>query len=210
MTHPKIDLTGKRFGRLTVIRQADDYVYPNGKRRTQWECLCDCGNTITAEQSNLKRGNTNSCGCYNLDNIRTMSITHGGRHTRLYRIWSNMKTRCLDVNNKNYAKYGARGISVCDKWKNSFESFRDWALNNGYRDNLTIDRIDVNGGYFPENCRWANAKVQANNRRNNKTYEYHGEKHTLAELSDMYHIPYHTLYARVTRLGWDMERALAI
>ena len=139
---------------------------------------------------------------------RVAPAKHGGVGTRLYRIYRNMIERCYYANNDHYARYGGRGISVCDEWQRSFASFRAWAMATGYSDKLTLDRIDYNGNYEPENCRWLSMKEQSNNKRNNRYVEYNGEVHTVSEWADIIGVKYPTLAARLGRLGWSVERAL--
>ena len=160
--------------------------------------------------SNLKKGNSKSCGCLNMESILDRTVKHGDRHTRLYRIWCNMKGRCYNKNIPGYQRYGGRGISVCDEWLNDYVAFRDWALANGYDDSLSIDRIDVDGEYSPYNCRWEDARVQANNRTNTVIIDAHGESHTLSDWAKLTGIKYHTLYARIYKLGISAEEAIQI
>jgi hypothetical protein len=135
-------------------------------------------------------------------------LKHGMRHTRLYETFVNMKTRCYNSNNSRYKLYGGRGIKICDEWLKDFNTFYEWAIDHGYNDTLTIDRIDPDGDYEPSNCRWVTWQTQQNNRRNNHRISFNGQNHTLAEWSRITGINYGTLVARISRRGWSVERAL--
>ena len=196
-------LIGKRFERLTVESRAEDYVSPSGNKHCRYLCVCDCGNKKIVYKEHLTSGRTKSCGCLKKENGRP---THREIHTRLYKIWGNMCNRCSNRANPAWKNYGGRGIVVCEEWK-SYEKFREWAYTNGYSDNLSIDRIDNDKGYSPDNCRWVDSYTQANNKRNNHVVEYNGESRTLAEWANYLNIPYRTLHHRVVGLGWDVDRA---
>ena len=202
-----LELTGQRFGKLYVVSQAQ-----NKNGNTYWNCICDCGNNIVVKGVNLKHGTTQSCNCINraITSKRNRDNADGiYRDSRLYRIYYGMRTRCYNKDDISYDKYGARGITICDEWLNDFLAFQSWAINNGYKDGLTIDRIDNNCGYYPENCRWATIKEQSNNRRSNVMLSYNNEIHSVAEWSDIVHINRETIYCRL-RKGWTPEEALSI
>ena len=174
-----VDLTGQKFGRLTVIERAE-----NKGKHLLWRCKCDCGEICLAAGTHLKSGSKQSCGCLLREHAKGLSkkvnVTHGLSESRIYRTYISMKQRCYNPNIKSYKDYGGRGITVCAEWLNDFSAFYEWAMANGYADDLTIDRKDVNGNYEPSNCRWATRKEQNNNKRNNKEITYKGETHTMA------------------------------
>ncbi len=190
-----IDLTGQRFGRLVAVK----FTGHDKNRHRLWECRCDCGKMVKVNTSSLRSGNTKSCGCLMTDTPIT-------RYPRIYNSWKSMFNRCNYPSHVAYKRYGGRGISICKEWMR-FEEFLDWALKNVYEDGLTIDRIDNNKGYSPENCRWATKKVQCNNRRNNHFLEYKGKSKTIGEWAALLGIRPGTLYHRLM-MGWSIEKAL--
>lgn len=207
------DLTGKRFGRLTVIEKVKSKTNPCGSKSTMWKCICDCGNIVNVRTRLLTTSATKSCGCLNSELTSKRMKTHGFSNTHLYSILARMKARCENSHNNEYKNYGARGIKVCDEWSgdNGFENFAKWAYENGYdesksRTEQSIDRIDVNGDYCPENCRWATMTEQQNNRRNNLYIEYNGETKTLSEWCRELSIPYNRTLNRIYK-GWSVKEA---
>ena len=195
-----IDITGQRFGRYTVIK----FVNVDDGGNARWECKCDCGNVRTVLGTCLRNGTSVSCGCYR----KERASKHGLHDSRLYGIWSGMRQRCEDINASNYSRYGGRGIAVCEEWEKDFQAFYDWSVRNGYAENLTIERIDNEGNYCPENCRWTTTKEQANNKRNNHLISHKGETHTLTQWAEIKGINAGTLWSRINDYGWDIEKAL--
>lgn len=151
----KIDITGERYGRLTVLK-----LEPSKKYLSMWRCRCDCGNEITAYLGNLRRGTTQSCGCLQRERTSKANILHGDTDSSLYRRYKHILYRCYNPKCKDYSNYGGRGIKICNEWLDNYKAFREWSLQNGYKEELTIDRKDVNGDYEPNNCRWITLEEQ--------------------------------------------------
>ena len=195
------DLTGQKFGRLTVICRVSNT--PDG--RAKWKCVCDCGAEHIVIGSLLKSGQIQSCGCLSRDRHYA---THRMSYTRLYRIWCGMKDRCIRPNHKSFKDYGGRGITVCSEWRDDFSTFATWAIEHGYQNDLSIDRIDNDGPYSPNNCRWVNMKEQCKNQRNTRLLEYQGQIKTLGEWAEQTGIPIKLISSRFAR-GWTAERIFA-
>lgn len=207
-----IDLTGKTFGRLTAIDH-ERITGKDGRSRVYWNCTCECGKTVSVESSNLTTGKQLSCGCLKKEQMRHMTVTHDKINTRLYGVWNTMKSRCYNKNVYWYKRYGGRGITVCDEWRNDYNAFYNWAIANGYdeaapRGACTIDRIDYNGNYCPENCRIVSQKQQMQNVSTNHNLEYNGEVHCISEWSRITGISPFKIRNRINVLGWSPERAL--
>ena len=201
------DLTGMKFGRLTVIERAIDRIDTKGKRHIMWKCLCSCGKTKDISRDSLLSNRVKSCGCLRAEKTKERKFKHGLRNTPLYRTWSNIKTRCYNPKNDTYKYYGEKGVTMCSEWKKDFLNFYMWSLENGYKEGLTIDRINSNGNYEPSNCRWVTATQQQNNKLNNYLIIYKESTHTLAEWSNILNINYKVLYRRIQYLNWSIERA---
>lgn len=166
----RIDLTGQRFGRLTVLH----FDHNDGHGCAMWKCICDCGRETIVAAGNLRSGSVKSCGCLKMDLLKSHFCKHGRYKERLYQVWASIKTRCYNTHDPNFKLYGSRGISMCDEWRHDYAAFRDWAMANGYdpdapRGQCTIDRIDNDGNYEPSNCRWVSMAVQAQNKRKKGT-----------------------------------------
>ena len=196
------DISGKKFGRLTALYKLHNH---HDKGHTYWLCACDCGNLVEICLSSLQNGKTKSCGCLRKDII----TKHGKSNTRLYNIYYAMKVRCYNKNRKDYKNYGGRGIKICDEWQDNFQAFYDWSMSHGYDDTLTIDRIDNNGNYEPNNCRWVTVKQQNRNRRSNINFTCNGETHCLKEWCEILGLNYSTVQIRIQR-NWSIERALEL
>ena len=210
----RVDLTGKRFGRLTVLHRAP--TPPGKKGQRYWLCRCECGTEKIHPTGTLNSGAVVSCGCYHREQASKLfyeqHITHGESGTRLYNIWNAMRDRCSNPNCKTYYLYGGRGIAVCEEWDKNYVAFRDWALSNGYdpqskRGECTIDRIDPDGNYCPENCRIVSQKEQCRNFRNNRLITYNGETKCLSAWAEQYGMNPRTLHDRLS-YGWDIEMCL--
>lgn len=210
----RIDITGQRFGRLVAKKRLETKSSPSGRKYSVWLCRCDCGKYIEARLNNLRQGSVSSCGCLSHEvhskiakriNLGEKSRKHGdaNHNVPLYGIWSAMKRRCNNPNAQYYDIYGGRGITVCSDWQD-YLPFKSWALSNGYKEGLTIDRIDCDGNYEPNNCRWITIQEQQRNRRNNKYYEYKGQLYTVREIAQMVGLKPRTIQGRIER-GWTIE-----
>ena len=208
------DFTGKKIYKLTVIKRT----YENLNRTdisywhrisVWWECQCDCGNRSLVTSQNLRNGLTKSCGCMKREQIKDLhkkQRTHGQGRTKLYAIWNGMRRRCFNIKNQ---RYGGRGIKVCKEWWESFELFRDWSLDNGYKEGLTIDRINNDGNYEPGNCRWVTCKENLQNTSRNRNITIKGETYCLSEWARRAGIGVSAFWNRLKR-GWTAEEALTV
>lgn len=208
------DYIGKKFNKLTVLEI--DHHDKNGAAFVK--CRCDCGNVCIATISGLRKGNNKSCGCMHEQTLRDIvkhrkdQTTHGGAHSRLYRIWCSMRSRCRAYGTSHGKNYADRGITVCEEWSD-FENFRKWAMASGYdetapKGQCTLDRIDANGNYEPSNCRWITIKEQGRNRRNTFYVDYNGKKTPLKEVCEIEGVPYSTVWRRIRKCGMDLDSAL--
>jgi hypothetical protein len=200
----KNNVIGKKFGRLTIESKV------NGNTKTQYVCRCDCGNTTQQRLNSLMKGYVKSCGCLGKEIHSKGLPVHNLYYTRIHTIYMGMKRRCYCKTDYHYANYGARGIKICDEWlgKYGIVSFYNWAMENGYEDTLSIDRIDNNGDYSPENCKWATNEQQQSNTRYNKWFEYNNEKLTFSQLARKLGIHTSTLYHRIKKHNGNIYDAL--
>lgn len=198
------NLEGQQFGKLTVIKKAYEREY-KGKKRDMWLCRCECGKECYMGEDGLLAGITTSCGCEVKPKEKKVKKVTGKE--RIKKIWNGMRDRCLNPRNNRAKRYIDRGIKLCEEWL-TFENFLEWSLTHGYADDLTIDHIDNDGNYCPENCRWASNDIQQNNRCNNHLITYNGETKTMKDWARFYGINYKTLMKRINELHWDIEKAL--
>lgn len=205
---------GQKFGRLTIL----EYAGKSNNKSILVKCRCDCGKECVKLLCRLKSGNTLSCGCLKNDILMNRNTKHNLSKTHLYKIYNEIKNRCYNSKDKIYQRYGAKGIKMNENWlgKNGFISFYNWAINNGYyyeklsngRSKLTIDRIDNNKGYSPDNCRWVTNEEQANNKKNNVIIEINGEKKHLREIAKEKNIKFNTLFKRLRYLNMPIEKVI--
>ena len=203
-----IDLLGQKFGRWTVIKREKN----NKNNERVWLCQCECGHIAIVRGRDLITGKSKSCGCYRNEVTSNRTSTHNLSKNKLYKLFYGIKQRCYEVNHKSYKYYGGKGIKICDEWLNDFQKFYDWSVANGYDKNAkygecTIDRIDTNKDYSPENCRWVSMNIQNKNKGNNRLITYNGETHCLKEWSEKLMINCKVLNSRINKYGWSIERA---
>lgn len=203
-------LVGKKFGAWTVLRQVDSKITSGGNKKACYECRCICGNIKTVTRQALMNGESKSCGCLKTQYCSQTNYKHGMAYNRIYKIYTSMKSRCSNPNNAEYNRYGGRGIEVCSEWlgDEGFINFYNWATNNGYQDNLSIDRVNNDGNYEPNNCRWATFKEQMNNTSKNHNLTYNNETHTAKEWSKILNISIHNIYYRIKK-GYPVEKVLS-
>jgi len=198
-----INELGNKYGRLIVIKYAG-----TRNNRARWKCQCDCGNKTIVDGSMLRSHKIKSCGCLKNQKTSERFKTHGLSHTKIYDVWIKIKSRCNNENDKDYSNYGGRGIKICDEWENDFKCFYDWAIDNGYKNKLTIERIDVNNDYKPSNCTWIKNKKQSLNRRKTHKFTYKNQTKDIRYFSEKYYINYYTLKARLLIYKWDIKKAI--
>ncbi len=193
----KLNLAGKRFGKLIVL----EFAFVKNKRR-YWLCKCDCGKEKVIQLPHLTSKHTISCGCYQKQKAKQSLTKHGKYYTKLYSIWINIKDRCCNPKNKSYNNYGGRGINICSEWidkEKGFINFYDWAMKNGYKKDLTIDRIDVNGNYTPFNCKWSTKTEQQQNKRTNIFITFNNKTLNISQWAKELNVPYYRIQSRLKK-----------
>ena len=199
----KLDITGQRYGRLVVVKPLETI-----NKITRWLCKCDCGNEVAVATRSLRTGYTRSCGCLHTEIRKKQHFKHGMTGSRLYYIWQGMKRRCYNKNSQKYHLYGGRGITVCEKWRSDFEEFYQWSISNGYKNGLTIDRINNKEGYSPSNCRWVTQADQTRNTCRNHWLSFNGKTMVLQDWAKEYNMSAVTLLKRLKK--YDIETALTM
>lgn len=200
----RVDLTGQTINGVRVIDLA--YIGSGKSKKAYWNCVCYCGKEFVVESDKLRSGHTRSCGCLKAKSFGDRKRTHGDTGRRLYRIWKGMRDRCNNSNSKRFKDYGGRGISICNEW-DDYRKFKSWAINNGYSDDLSIERIDVNGNYCPENCKWIPLSEQCLNKQDTIWLEYRGERKQLKVWCKELGLDYAKVAQRLKPMGWSVERA---
>lgn len=197
------NIIGKRFNRLKVIQ------FIKSKPKNKWLCQCDCGNTAISTGYKLKSGHTKSCGCIRTEKFKSRVTKHGisASHPKIYHAYMDMMARCYNPDLKNFHRYGGRGIMVCEEWKTNLESFLNWSLQNGFEENLSLDRIQNDGNYEPNNCRWIPQLKQAQNRSTTVFIEHNGIKESMAATGRRYGITPQAIKFRLAK-GWSVKDAL--
>lgn len=198
---------GEKLGKWTIIEEIAPKIISNKPRR-MFRCKCECGNIGEVQLVCLRNGHSTSCGCEQKKKASAANTKHGLEKHPLYSTWKNMKKRCNNPNASEYENYGGKGICVGEDWSNNFQSFYDWSIDNGWSKELTIDRIDTNGNYCPENCRWASIEVQMNNMTRNHYIEYEGNTYTLSTLAKHLNIPYNIVRYRLSNCKWNIEQLI--
>lgn len=207
------DISGQMINDWEVIKECGR----NKSGGAMFLCRCSCGTEKLVDGRSIRAGTSRNCGCKRFPKMlvkaREVTTKHGGKNDRLYNVWNGMKDGCHNEKSKFYNRYGGRGIKVCDEWSYSYPNFKDWAMNHGYdpcaaKGKCTIERLNNDGDYSPDNCIWATSKVQCNNRSSNHSISALGETHTISEWSEITGIRKDTLRRRICIYGWDVERAI--
>lgn len=199
---------GQKFGKWTIIEEVSPKIITNKPRR-MFKCVCECGNIKEVQLACLLNKHSTSCGCTQKEKAAQAQLKHGlaDKHP-LYLTWKNMKKRCNNSKASEYINYGGRGIKVCNEWSKSFKAFYDWAISNGWEKSLSIDRINANEGYCPENCRWSTNNIQMNNTTRNHYIIHNNIKYTLSTLSEFLNIPYNIVRYRISICKWTVEQLI--
>lgn len=203
----KFDLTGQKFGRLTVIAFAGN----SKSRQYLWSCKCDCGNqeNVIVSAANLRSGKTKSCGCLQKERASISNKTHGETKTKLFMVWSDMRHRCNNPNHRAYKWYGGKGVKVCEEWNNDYITFKTWALENGYKEGLTIDRVDADKNYCPENCCWATRREQSSHISSCRFFEFMGKKYYVRQFCREMRVSRYTFYKYTTN-GINLDNLMCV